>query len=367
MKCDYGCGNDATAVFKNGKRCCSRRPNLCPAQIEKMKQTQQTPDPITGLTPLQQRQLTLIETIDSETGLSLMQLKTLKMQQTSITVNPSTGLTPRQVAEMKLKQVDPVTGKTGKQLAALKALETLSQVDPVTGLTGMQLKTQQTQITHKQFSPEKKLAINQKRSNTLDQIDPSTMLTKREMQGRKISRLKRSIDPDTGLSRAQLTAQKNKNNLAWLQNNTRGRASKQSMKLFGPLIEKLQDLNLKIYVGSSDNREWFMHDTVNQCVRFYDFCIPSLKLIVEFHGEKYHPNPQLLTAEEWSKWRTPYTGKSADEVRLIDKLKENIAIENGYEYHVVWSTCDITQAMNRLYHMIQHKLSTVNRHDASQI
>lgn len=367
MKCDYGCGKEATVVFKNGKRCCVKRCHCCPAQIEKTKKTQHTPDPTTGLTPLQRRQATLMNTVDTETGMSLLQLRTLKMRKSLVTVNPATGLTPRQVAEEKLRQIDPVTGKTGKQMAASKAVKTLLQTDYETGLTGMQLKTNKIQNTRKLFSPEKKAEINQKRREALDQKDPSTGLTKRQIQGTKISQLKRAIDPKTGLSRAQLTAQKNKTNPLWLQNNTRGRASKQSMKIFGPLVERLQHLNLQIYVGSGANREWFLHDTINQVVRFYDFCIPSLKLIVEFHGEKYHPNPQLLTEEEWSKWETPYTKKSADECRKIDILKESIAIENGYEYHVIWSSCNITDAIHRLYHMIIIKLSTVTGHDASQV
>lgn len=63
--CEYGCGNEAMIIFKNGKHCCKKRPNMCQAQIERMVATQHTPDPGTGLTPLQQRQLTLNTTIDS--------------------------------------------------------------------------------------------------------------------------------------------------------------------------------------------------------------------------------------------------------------------------------------------------------------
>lgn len=109
-------------------------------------------------------------------------------------------------------------------------------------------------------------------------------------------------------------------------------------------------------MGSKNNREWFLHDTENECVRFYDFCIPYLKLIVEFHGEKYHPNPQKLSHDEWAKWRTPYTRQSADQVRRIDLIKEKLAIENGYEYHVVWSSCKVQEAIDTLYTVIVSKL-----------
>lgn len=35
-KCDYGCGNEAKYVFKNGKRCCSSKYRSCPHQAAKI-------------------------------------------------------------------------------------------------------------------------------------------------------------------------------------------------------------------------------------------------------------------------------------------------------------------------------------------
>lgn len=212
MECDYGCGNQATFIFKNGKRCCAKRCNLCPAQITKTKLTQHTPDPITGLTPLERRQITLRETIDSSTGLSSMELKNLKFQKSLMTVDQTTGITPRDKAKRTLQQIDPVTGKTKKQLATEKALQTLSQIDPNTGLTLIQVRTKKTQAKQREFEQEKRIKINQKRNNTLDQIDPKTGLTRRQLRGLSISKQKRLIDPCSGLSQAQLVAIKNKTN-----------------------------------------------------------------------------------------------------------------------------------------------------------
>jgi hypothetical protein len=361
MICDYGCGNVAVVLFKNGKRCCRRRCHLCPAQVEKTRQTQHTADPITGLTPLQRRQQTLLETVDPESGLNLLQKRTKKMQVSQLTPDPLTGMTPRDKAELKLKQVDSATGKTLKQLAAQKALLSLSAIDPETGLTKMQLKTNKTHTALSLMSPDKKQEIINKRSNTLDKLDPVTGISKRKTMGRKISQNKNTVDPETGLTVAQRTAQKNKANPKWLENNTRGRASKESLKLFLPIMENIRDLNLKVYVGHEQNREWYLCDKLNKCPRFYDFCIPELKLIIEYHGEKYHPNPQLLDEDKWQSWRTPYTGKTADEVHEIDQLKHTLALEHGFEYHVVWSTSDIKSMIKLLSGIIRVKTKDQNQ------
>lgn len=356
MLCDYGCGHAATVLFKNGKRCCKRRCNLCPAQVEKTRQTQHTIDPITGLTPLQKRQKTLSETVDPESGLTLLQKRTKKMQISQVTPDPFTGMTPRDKAERKLKQVDPATGMTFKQLAAQKALLSLSETDLETGLTKMQLKTNKTQAALCMLSLDKKQEIKNKRNNTLDRLDPATGISIRKSMGMKISQNKNAVDPASGLTVAQRTAQKNKANPMWLENNTRGRASKESLKFFLPIIDNIQDLNLKVYVGYDQNREWYLYDNLNKCVKFYDFCIPDLKLIIEYHGEKYHPNRQLLTDDQWRSWRTPYTGKTADEVHANDIRKHTLALEHGFEYHVVWSTSDIDRMIKLLSGIIRAKV-----------
>lgn len=364
LYCDYGCGRLANVTFQNGKKCCMRRCHLCPAQINKTKATQHTVNPATGLTPLEQRQKTLKETFDPISGLSLFELRIHKMAKTQTTPNPLTGKTPRDVAEQKLQQIDPETGKTLKQLAALKAAETLRQIDPVTGLTGIQQKTSKTKAAWKDFDLYKKQEIQTKRQKSLDSIDPKTGLSKRQLQGLTISKNKKVIDPTTGLSKAQLTAQKNKNNIKWLENNSKGRASKQSLKLFKPLVDLLANYKLKIFLGCEDNREWFLHDFTNQCVRFYDFCIPDLKIIIEYHGEQYHPNPQLLNEQTWKTWRMPYTGISADIARANDILKENLAITNGFDYHIVWSSENIQDAISRLFSIIVLKHKNLTLHNS---
>lgn len=37
--CDYGCGQEATHIFKNGTKCCSRYPVQCPMIRERISRS----------------------------------------------------------------------------------------------------------------------------------------------------------------------------------------------------------------------------------------------------------------------------------------------------------------------------------------
>jgi hypothetical protein len=358
MHCFYGCGKPALFTFKNGKGCCSTVRAKCEAVRKETSIRLTTKDLVTGLTPLETGIEKMKKTIDPVTGLSLFDLKTQNMKRAINTTNPVTGLTPRQKADQKYQEIDPETGLSKRQLAALKANLKLDDIDPKSGKTKRQLKGEISSVRQKSMTKEKKKAKAEKIKISMNQIDEATGLTKKQLAALKTSATKTKIDPETGLSIAQQTAIKNSQNQNWLKNNTRGRASKQSLKIFGPLKELLKSLNLKIYVGDKDGREYFLHDHQNKCIRFYDFCLPELKIIVEFHGERYHPNPQTLTKEEWESWYSPYTKTSADEVRSVDIIKEKIALEAGFEYHIIWSSHDTQDATNKLYKIIFEKYLT---------
>lgn len=354
MFCVYGCGKIAKFTFKNGKMCCSKVKNSCESMRKKNSAGLKKKDPVTGLSSLESLALRLKTTIDPETGFTLMELKSKKVSKTLMT-SDETGLTPRQKAEQKYQSIDPITGLSKRKLAGLKAAEKLDDIDPLTGKTKRQLRGEMSSKRQKELPEEKKQSICEKRRKKMNEVDKETGLTYYQITARKAAITKMTVDPITGISPAQRAANKNKQNQNWLKNNTRGKASKQSMKIFGPLKEKLKFLGLKIYVGDFSGREYFLHDHVNDCIRFYDFCIPDLKIIIEYHGERYHPNPQILSEEQWKNWRSPYTKQTADMVRNIDEIKEKIALEAGFEYHVIWSSHDVQDAIDKLYNIIYQK------------
>lgn len=342
--CKYKCGNEAVKFFKNGEGCCQRRANLCPAQIEKTKIKQHTPDPITGLTPLQRRERTL-DTVDPITGLTWRALRTKKMAQTQVTSGDD-GLTPRQRAEAKLAQIDPVLGLSLKEIAARKAQATMSQIDSSTGMTRLQLKGEKARQTWLMKPPEEIADINSRRIMSMMQLLDNG-LTRYQISAKKGSITKTKVDPETGLSIAQKTAQKNKANHKWHQNITRGKASKESLKLFRLISDQVKHLPIQCIYGHDQGSEWWLRTKSGE-IKYYDFTIPELKLIIEYHGERYHPNINKLSHSELDEWRTPFTHKTAQEIIDNDNLKLTTAIDHGFEVIVVWSSDNTTSTVDRI-------------------
>jgi len=124
-----------------------------------------------------------------------------------------------------------------------------------------------------------------------------------------------------------------------------GRASKESLVFFQPLFDKFSS-ELEVLVGIDESKELGIYDEYSACMRFYDFSIPERKIIIEYHGERYHPNPERLSKEEWKNWeswRLKGSGinrvkMSADEIHNIDQRKKDLALEKGYKYLELWSS-----------------------------
>jgi hypothetical protein len=98
-----------------------------------------------------------------------------------------------------------------------------------------------------------------------------------------------------------------------------GSASKESLVFFEPIIKILNYSKILFYCGINGNREWYIKDGGDFFL--YDLSIPSLSLIIEYHGEGFHPNPDWDTVR-WSQWRQAFSKKTADECRSYD-IKKN--------------------------------------------
>lgn len=123
-----------------------------------------------------------------------------------------------------------------------------------------------------------------------------------------------------------------------------GRASKESLAYFVPLYnfllnEGFEDDN--ILFGYEDKNEMFLSSDLTEqdfIKGFYDFTIMSLKIIIEYHGEKFHPRINLLTEEELDLWENPYSKRRWEEQYLRDEEKKKLAIDNGFNYYELWSS-----------------------------
>lgn len=127
-------------------------------------------------------------------------------------------------------------------------------------------------------------------------------------------------------------------------------SSKEANNFFKELKEKL-DKRIRIddMYFSEYSKEYFLRS--KEKIYFYDFCIPSLKIIVEYNGTHVHPNINM-SKEEWDKWRNPFTKECADTVYKKDLRKAEFAKNKGFSIYFVWSNENKEESLNRLFNII---------------
>lgn len=113
------------------------------------------------------------------------------------------------------------------------------------------------------------------------------------------------------------------------------KASKESMKLFLPLLDHFKD-RVKIYIGYEDRNEFFIN--YKKQLYFYDFTIPELNLIIEFNGQKFHPNYKILNEDEIKEWQCLFSNLQASEKKKLDDKKINVAVNKGFNVIEIWDT-----------------------------
>lgn len=130
-----------------------------------------------------------------------------------------------------------------------------------------------------------------------------------------------------------------------------GTASKASLQFFKPLISLLTEygiiLDTVVYrIGIDGNTEFSIQ--YNNSIKFYDFCIPILGVIIEFHGMNFHYSPEI------NGMKLNYLKLDVEKVKQNDEEKEKLAIAFGYDYIVVWEnlekdyTHDVTRVFERI-------------------
>jgi len=129
-----------------------------------------------------------------------------------------------------------------------------------------------------------------------------------------------------------------------------GRASAESLDALSPIIRILDQNGINYYIGIEGNKEWFIFNKKEKKMFFYDLTIPSLGIIVEYHGEGFHPNPnweeKMLT-----EWRQVRTGKGAKEVMDYTKMKNLTAIENRWTVFEIFSS-EVSNTVPRIKDVI---------------
>jgi hypothetical protein len=273
--------------------------------------------------------------VDPETGLTISQLIAKKMNDTLSVVDEG-GLTLRQRSQLK-QQVVGDDGLTSKQRAAAKARKTM--IDRGTD------KHSGPETFRRRYAkdPEFRKAILNKRRIALDTPGPDGMTT-REKLSRKHSERMRSIHPD-GMTYSQRARR------GAILKGKGVRYSKEAGEVFDLLQERFPDLEM-LY---GPKGEYVIVDPQTKRPFFYDLFVKSLKLIVEYNGERWHPNRSVMTEQEWKNWKSPFSRKSADEIEREDVHKRWLAINRGFICFTIWSQTR-EQDLDALIRLIQTRI-----------
>ncbi|MFA5396717.1 MAG: hypothetical protein WC346_11990 [Methanogenium sp.] len=116
------------------------------------------------------------------------------------------------------------------------------------------------------------------------------------------------------------------------------KASKESLQYFIPLYISLRKNygidRSDIFFGIGGSSEYYLGGGPVYYY-LYDFTILSKKLIIEYNGERWHPNPSM-DEEKWKNWKS-IGGSMADVQYEKDMKKKRCALDHGFKYLEIWS------------------------------
>jgi len=131
--------------------------------------------------------------------------------------------------------------------------------------------------------------------------------------------------------------------------------SKESWIFFEPIMKflfKNNFLKTDFIIGTSKRKEFYIYSDKKSKLFYYDFAIPSIKLIIEYNGEMFHPNPSW-SKEKWNNWKCLRSNVSADEKYRFDKSKEDLAKSLGYSVISIFSSDNYDEK----YHLIKNEIT----------
>lgn len=113
--------------------------------------------------------------------------------------------------------------------------------------------------------------------------------------------------------------------------NIKGGYSKVSQELFYAISRYCN--NVKYAINNSE-----LVIRKDQKNYYYDFVDTDRNKIIEYNGDQYHANPLKYESNSYPHPYRKEIGHTAKDIWEYDSLKKNLAIENGYEYLVIWDS-----------------------------
>jgi very-short-patch-repair endonuclease len=137
--------------------------------------------------------------------------------------------------------------------------------------------------------------------------------------------------------------------------------SKSSKVFFDLLDNRMKEMNntyssLSVYF-SPKSKEFCKYDTEKHRSYFYDYALPSAKLIVEYNGDLYHANPQKYNENDIPLFRG--NTLTAKELWERDLRKREVAKSHGFDVIYVWESDVLVnqeQELERIISEIQRRL-----------
>lgn len=126
-----------------------------------------------------------------------------------------------------------------------------------------------------------------------------------------------------------------------------------SVHLFDEVFKELKEkYNIVLKKKYYKENEWYIYDKENKKIYFYDLTIKDINLIVEFNGNIFHPNKNILSKKEWNNWRNPITKQNANYHYDYDLNKKNLAVKSNYNYLIVWENETFEHNKNKIINKI---------------
>lgn len=128
--------------------------------------------------------------------------------------------------------------------------------------------------------------------------------------------------------------------------------SKEAFKFFNRLLSEISFDEEPYWASGFTNNEYFLFDKNSNRFYFYDFVLKNKKIIIEYHGESFHPRKDKLTKDQWNDWKVPFTNESANSKFAFDQRKNNFAKDNGFGIVTVWSSDSFEKSMEKIVKLI---------------
>lgn len=133
------------------------------------------------------------------------------------------------------------------------------------------------------------------------------------------------------------------------------RVSKSSIKFFDECLNRLQKEGIKFKKVYYNENEWDFWDYETKRIYFYDFCIPEIKILIEYNGIMYHPKYWMMPEEELKLWNSPYKVNGITQ-RDIDIRKETLAKERGFRFLTIWEDEEIESSYTKAINFIKESI-----------